>query len=424
MLLPFGHGSEFIGVRAAAEASERPAPEFADVYKERLAPVWRYVRSRIPDYHEAQDVTSDVFVRAWRGWPRFDPRRGEVGPWLFGIAHRAVVDWLRKEGGDLTAPSGEEAFMDGAGESPEGAVLREELLVELGVALRSLNGRERDALALRFAARLRMAEVGEVLGASTGAAKMIVSRAVARLAEAMSRRPRTDVEQSPVVLDDVIEDVLERAHPAISGDRLRELLYHLAVVHQPPMPPELHRRVAWCVECDSTKERKRHEARRAGDTKLGDRKEGFVMRGVLARLGFPSPSAVGWSAAMSPICIGCTVQAALAPLTALGVGLGVLFPLHVISLVTAPVVLFLVWRRYRRHRDRVSLWVAAAGAMLVATHLITHFVAEGSAVFTVSDRVGAALLVAATLLDWRAMRRWMSRQRRGVKLLQIEAAVP
>ena len=55
------------------------APDFADVYQEQLLGVWRYVRSRVSDYHEAQDITGEVFTRAWRSWPGFDPQRGAVG---------------------------------------------------------------------------------------------------------------------------------------------------------------------------------------------------------------------------------------------------------------------------------------------------------------------------------------------------------
>ena len=71
-------------------------PDFADVYREQLLPVWRYVRSRIPDRHEAEDVTSEVFARAWRSWASFDTGRGAVAPWLFRIAQRTVVDRNRR----------------------------------------------------------------------------------------------------------------------------------------------------------------------------------------------------------------------------------------------------------------------------------------------------------------------------------------
>jgi RNA polymerase sigma-70 factor (ECF subfamily) len=89
-----------VGVAAAT-------PDFADVYQGQLASVWRYVRSRVPNHHEAEDVTSEVFARAWRSWGRFDPRRGGIAPWLLRIAQRTVQDWLRRQGrGGPPAPRG------------------------------------------------------------------------------------------------------------------------------------------------------------------------------------------------------------------------------------------------------------------------------------------------------------------------------
>src|SRR3989442_12882767 len=72
--------------------------DFVQAYQAQLAPVWRYVRSRVPNRHEAEDVTSDVFARAWRSWGSFDAGRGDVAPWLWKIAQRTVIDWNRGKG--------------------------------------------------------------------------------------------------------------------------------------------------------------------------------------------------------------------------------------------------------------------------------------------------------------------------------------
>jgi RNA polymerase sigma-70 factor (ECF subfamily) len=60
------------------------------------AEVWRFVAHQVgPD--EADDVTQDVYVRAWRGLPAFRQESG-ARTWLLAIARRAAVDALRRRG--------------------------------------------------------------------------------------------------------------------------------------------------------------------------------------------------------------------------------------------------------------------------------------------------------------------------------------
>ena len=54
------------------------APSFDDVYVEDLPAAWRVVAARIPDRQEAEDVTSDVFVRALQSWPVAALRTGAL----------------------------------------------------------------------------------------------------------------------------------------------------------------------------------------------------------------------------------------------------------------------------------------------------------------------------------------------------------
>lgn len=70
---------------------------------------------------------------------------------------------------------------------PEAALLQEELLAELQRGLAGLSEREQEALALRFAAGLKAAEVGQILGLSEGATKMLVFRAISKLKAVIAR---------------------------------------------------------------------------------------------------------------------------------------------------------------------------------------------------------------------------------------------
>jgi RNA polymerase sigma factor (sigma-70 family) len=160
--------------------------DFEEVYARQLVSVWRYVRARIPRDADAEDVTSEVFVRAVRGWSGYDERRGSVGAWLLGIARHAVADWWRRRGPELSweridrAPEAASPELD-----PEAAALRREAHAELHAHLERLTDKERDAVALRFGAGLRAAEVGSVLGVSETAARMLVYRAISKLRAVM-----------------------------------------------------------------------------------------------------------------------------------------------------------------------------------------------------------------------------------------------
>lgn len=164
------------------------AAELGDVYREQVAPVWRYVRARLPSDADAEDVTSEVFTQAARSWGSFDPERGSVGAWLAGIARHAVADWWRGRGREEPrADAAERADVaETTGDDPEGAALRAEGADELRRHLGLLTAREREAVALRFGAGLHSEEVGAALGVSGAAARMLVYRAVGRLRSAIA----------------------------------------------------------------------------------------------------------------------------------------------------------------------------------------------------------------------------------------------
>jgi RNA polymerase sigma factor (sigma-70 family) len=161
--------------------------DLGDSYREHVVPVWRYVRVRLASDDDADDVTSDVFIRALRSWHTYDPALGPVRGWLIGIARHAVVDHWRRRAPEEPVADPSELRPPPAGGTVDVETLalagcgHDDLRRELG----RLSGREREALALRFGAELPSAEVGAVLGISATAARMLVHRAVTKLREVM-----------------------------------------------------------------------------------------------------------------------------------------------------------------------------------------------------------------------------------------------
>jgi RNA polymerase sigma factor (sigma-70 family) len=381
--------------------------DFVQVYQTQLAPVWRYVRSRIPDRHEAEDVTSEVFARAWRSWGSFDADRGKVAPWLLRIAQRTVVDWIRRHQGPRTTETVDVDLIDqatsDASELPESVLLAKEVLIEVNQALHELSDRERDGIALRFGAGLKMADVGKVMGLSTAATKMMIARSLSKLAVTLAqRRGRPMAEETPLLLDDLVDQALVRGRAVLPSPELGDLVLQLAVMHRPNMPSDLPKQVQVCVDC-ATGAVSRIKARfRPPDNN----------RQRPRRVSLLASAAFGWLP-LSPICVACTIPVIIAPLVALGMSLDIAYGLHALSLLTAPLVVLIIWRHLRKHGHQLALITGGAGAALLVAHLIGHLVvADGVPDWSVvADRLGTALVLTGTVIDAVALNRWVGGQR-------------
>lgn len=157
------------------------AAEVGALYRDHAPRVWRYVRARLPSDADAEDVTSEVFTRAMGSIDRFDDARGSEGAWIIGIARNTVADfWRRRRPEDPTDEPPETGSSTWDDEAADHAIRHDEARSVLAHLAR-LSDREREAVALRFGAELRSPEIGEAMGISPTAARMLVHRAVMKL---------------------------------------------------------------------------------------------------------------------------------------------------------------------------------------------------------------------------------------------------
>jgi RNA polymerase sigma-70 factor (ECF subfamily) len=153
-------------------------PELGVLYREHAAAVWRFTRSRLPTDADAEDVTSEVFARAMRSTHTFESSRGTPRAWLIGIARNTANDWWRKRRPEDPVEAPTDIAAD---DDPLREALRSERLADLRLQLADLSDREREVLSLRFAAELTSPEIGELLGISPTAARMLIHRAITKL---------------------------------------------------------------------------------------------------------------------------------------------------------------------------------------------------------------------------------------------------
>ncbi len=127
----------------------------------------------------AEDLLSETFERVLRSHQRFDPRRGSERRWLYTIALNLLRDNARRRTHEERALQHVSAGTAQEGLDP--ALAAVERRDELGRALGLLSDDEREALALRFGADLKLRDVASVLGEGESAVEGRIYRALGKL---------------------------------------------------------------------------------------------------------------------------------------------------------------------------------------------------------------------------------------------------
>jgi RNA polymerase sigma factor (sigma-70 family) len=155
--------------------------DFEALYRTSRDDVYAYVAGMLRDRASAEEVTAAAFERALTRRSSYKPGRGSPRAWLFGIARNAAYDELRRRRRTQPAADPEERSVPTGDTTADVAVRR----AALASALKQLSQEERELVALRFEAGLSGAETGAVLGISETNVGTRLSRAMAKLREAM-----------------------------------------------------------------------------------------------------------------------------------------------------------------------------------------------------------------------------------------------
>ena len=130
---------------------------------------------------EAEDVTQQVFVEAWRGRARFDPGRARLPAWLLGITKHAVADAHERRSRDRRLREQPEIASDP--DRVPVATLDQRVVdrVVVADALDALGDPQRTILRLAFYDDLTHDQIAARMGLPLGTVKSHVRRSLTRL---------------------------------------------------------------------------------------------------------------------------------------------------------------------------------------------------------------------------------------------------
>jgi RNA polymerase sigma-70 factor (ECF subfamily) len=141
---------------------------------------------KLGNQHDAEDLTTQTFIRMIESLPRFEWRSLPFSAWLFRIAHNLAVDRFRAASrytleDEVPEPPPSQAPQSAEAEAQQ--ALGQQSMLDM---IESLSSDQRQVLSLKFIFGFQNAEVAAILGKSEGAVKSLQHRALVSLHKTIS----------------------------------------------------------------------------------------------------------------------------------------------------------------------------------------------------------------------------------------------
>lgn len=171
----------------AVRASGGDVTAFGLLYDRHVETIYRYVYYRVRDDAEAEDITSDVFMRALRAMPRYEPRQAFLA-WLYRIARNAVIDRARRGSRQVSFEDAIEHPTADQVVEPDTELLSRSDSDTLRAALAKLTPLQQEVVVLRFLEGYSTQEIASIVGKREGTVRGIQFRAIGALRQMIPSR--------------------------------------------------------------------------------------------------------------------------------------------------------------------------------------------------------------------------------------------
>jgi RNA polymerase sigma-70 factor, ECF subfamily len=172
-------------VEATAD-KERLDRDFTELYRTHLRDVYSYAYYRVGNHHDAEDLTEQTFLQAYRHFERAQRESDgrPLRPWLIRIAHNLAANFYRDRSRRPMTQLEDASVLEEPHGTEELVAEREELK-EVLEGVSKLPDDRREALIMRFALGMDNREIARTLGRSEGATKVLIHRAIKQLEDSL-----------------------------------------------------------------------------------------------------------------------------------------------------------------------------------------------------------------------------------------------
>jgi RNA polymerase sigma-70 factor (ECF subfamily) len=160
---------------------------FSELYRTHLRDVYSYSYYRVGNHHDAEDVTEQTFLQAYRHFERAlaESDGRPLRPWLIRIAHNIAANLYRDRARKPQTPIEDTGSLQALHTTEELVEGRDEL-ARILEGVKELPDDRREALIMRFALGMDNREIARAMGRSDGATKVLLHRAIKQLEQIVS----------------------------------------------------------------------------------------------------------------------------------------------------------------------------------------------------------------------------------------------
>jgi RNA polymerase sigma-70 factor (ECF subfamily) len=167
--------------KAIVDAAQRgDQAALSALYDHYFPRVYRYVATRLSSTEDAEDVTTEIFLRIIQNLRSFTWRGLPFGAWVFRIARNEVVSHVRRQKVRSTTAQLTEYIQDPSPDHVD-QLVASMTVATIRQAAEKLPEAQRQVIALRFGAGLSVAETAQSLGKTENNVKVLQHKAIAKL---------------------------------------------------------------------------------------------------------------------------------------------------------------------------------------------------------------------------------------------------
>jgi RNA polymerase sigma-70 factor (ECF subfamily) len=174
----------------ASKATLGDRKAYGALYERYVDKIYKYIYYKVGDRAEAEDLTSQTFLKAWDAIADYEWRNYPFGAWLFRIAHNLVVDHHRSRRESVSLDDGTPQLEHRATRydiRPEKVLAQYLAEGRIRQAVDRLTEEQQQVLILRFFEGLDTGEVAELMNKRRGAIRGLQFRALSALRDLLER---------------------------------------------------------------------------------------------------------------------------------------------------------------------------------------------------------------------------------------------